>query len=504
MTARTRTARPPFWRNTTFLKWAVQILLLAGLALFAFWIYGNFSRQYGTFGDLLSFDILRAPAGIQLEEGFNTTPGTGAEALLVGLVNTIKVAVTGTAAATIIGLVVGISRLSSNWLVAKVGSIYVETFRNIPLLVQMLFWAWVFLLLSRLTDASGPIPGWFYASNRGLAFATLRPTAAFWQWLVFVLIGLIAARFVYRARAKLRETTGDEAKELTWAFTTLVLIALIGWFLHPIFGFVGSVFDIFPELVTAIPVLALQLVIAAFSLFLVYRWVRRFRDSRRVGGRVKLDDDDVYRLVFTSLMGLAAAVVLLIAPAISERLLDFFEWIFGALSRSFTGVEGMPLLLSQPEVLSVGPTGLIFAYADTGFLMTPGFIGVWVGVTLYTAAFIGEAVRAGILAVPKGQVEAGLSAGLRRGQLLRLVVLPQALRVIIPPVGNQYLNLTKNTSLGLAVGYAEIVAVGRILAADGAGLPAMSIVWMAFYLAVALITAMILNAYNRRVQLVER
>ena len=228
------------------------------------------------------------------------------------------------------------------------------------------------------------------------------------------------------------------------------------------------------------------------------------RDSRRVGGRVKLDDDDVYRIVFTSLMGLAAAVVLLIAPAISERLLDFFEWIFGALSRSFTGVEGMPLLLSQPEVLSVGPTGLIFAYADTGFLMTPGFIGVWVGVTLYTAAFIGEAVRAGILAVPKGQVEAGLSAGLRRGQLLRLVVLPQALRVIIPPVGNQYLNLTKNTSLGLAVGYAEIVAVGRILAADGAGLPAMSIVWMAFYLAVALITAMILNAYNRRVQLVER
>ena len=500
----TTTARPPFWRNTTFLKWAVQFLLLAGLALLAFWVYGNFTRQHGTFGDLLSFDILRAPAGIQLEEGFNTTPATGAEALLVGLVNTIKVAVTGIAAATILGLIVGISRLSSNWLVAKVGSLYVESFRNVPLLVQMLFWAWVFLLLSRLTDASGPIPGWFYASNKGLAFTTLRPTPGFWQWLIFVLIGVVAARFVFRARARRRDATGGETRELTWAIATLLLVALIGWFLHPILGFLGSVFGVLPDLVATVPVLALQVALAAFSLLLAYRWVRRFSSTRRVGGLVKLDDDDVYRIIFASLVGLAAAVVLLTTPAISQRLLDLFEWMFGAMTGAFTGTGGMPLELSRPEVLSVGPTGKIFAYAKTGFLMTPGFIGVWVGVTLYTAAFIGEAVRAGILAVPKGQLEAGLSAGLRRGQLLRLVVLPQALRVIIPPLGNQYLNLTKNTSLGLAVGYAEVVAVGRILSADGAGLPAMSIVWMAFYLVVALITAVILNRYNRRAQLVER
>ena len=500
----TSTARHAFWRNTTFLKWAVQVLLVVALTILAFWVYGNFTRQYSTFGDLLSFDVLRSDANVQLGEGFNTHPATGAEALLVGLVNTIKVAATGIVAATVLGLILGISRLSSNWLVAKLGSVYVEAFRNVPLLVQMFFWASAFLLLGKLSDESGPIPGWLYFSNRGLSFATLKPTSNFWQWLVFVSLAVIAGRYVYRLRATRREATGDETRAMTWGIGTFLLIAAVGWVIHPVVGFLGSVLSLAADSVAALPVVVFQGAAGGLFLFLTYRWVRRFLRSTRIGGRVKLDDDSMYRIGFNSVMGMAAAGALFGVPAISRQILRFGGWMLETMSGGFTGASGIPLELSRPDVLAVGQTGSIFAFADTGFFMTPAFVGVWVGVTLYTAAFIGEAVRAGILAVPKGQVEAGLSSGLKRSQLLRLVILPQALPVVIPPVGNQYLNLTKNTSLGLALGYAEIVQVGRVLAADGAALPVISLVWMAFYLAIAVLTSLVLNRYNRRVQLVER
>jgi general L-amino acid transport system permease protein len=136
--------------------------------------------------------------------------------------------------------------------------------------------------------------------------------------------------------------------------------------------------------------------------------------------------------------------------------------------------------------------------------MTPAFFGLWVGVTLFTAANIGEIVRGGVLAVPKGQTEAGLAMGLRRSQLLRLVVLPQALRIILPPIGNQYLNLAKNTSLGIAVAFPEVVAVMTTLAnQSGQYLPVL-LIWMGFYLTVSLTLSSIVNYYNRKLKLVER
>jgi general L-amino acid transport system permease protein len=143
-------------------------------------------------------------------------------------------------------------------------------------------------------------------------------------------------------------------------------------------------------------------------------------------------------------------------------------------------------------------------YGPSGLTMTTAFFAVFVGVTLYTAAFIAEVVRGGILAISKGQTEAGLALGLRRSQLLRFIVLPQAFRIILPPMGNQYLNLAKNTSLGIAVAYPEVVAVGQTLYNQtGATIPVVAL-WMLFYVSVSLLISGVVNWYNRRIQLVER
>jgi general L-amino acid transport system permease protein len=136
--------------------------------------------------------------------------------------------------------------------------------------------------------------------------------------------------------------------------------------------------------------------------------------------------------------------------------------------------------------------------------MTVPFFAVWTGVTLYTGAFIAEVVRGGILAVPKGQSEAGGALGLKRSQLLRFIVLPQAFRIILPPIGNQYLNLAKNTSLGIAVAYPELVAVGQTLFNQTGRNVQVILFWMGFYLLVSLSISAIVNWYNRRLKLVER
>jgi general L-amino acid transport system permease protein len=143
-------------------------------------------------------------------------------------------------------------------------------------------------------------------------------------------------------------------------------------------------------------------------------------------------------------------------------------------------------------------------YGTTGLTMSKLFFPVFVGVTIYTAAFIAEVVRGGILAISKGQTEAGLALGLHRTQLLRFIILPQAFRIILPPMGNQYLNVAKNTSLGIAVAYPEVVAVGQTLYNQtGATIPVV-LLWMLFYVSVSLTISAIVNWYNRRMQIVER
>ena len=453
----------------------------------------------------LDWDLLTDPPGIQLGEGIFTHPQTGLEAFYTGAVNMLRVALSGIVAATLVGLVVGVSRLSSNWLVSKLATVFVETLRNIPVLVQVVFWFFfASILFPALTaDSSGPIPGLLLISRKGISFAWPFPQETFWQWAVFLIAGFWAARRVHRTRLRRAEETGEDTRPLMWAAAVVLGAAVVGWFLHPLAGVVTWLFVGLLAAVESIPLLGYQAIFAALSIYYGQRWIRRFLDKRRSpAGLAKLTDDDYFRMAMAGLLGLGGAGVLLLLPGITGLITDVGVALLEFLSQKFEFLRtGAPLAWGQPAVEVPGRFPQI---ADTGMTMTPSFFGIWMGVTLYTSAFIAEIVRGGVLSVPKGQSEAGYALGLRWGQLYRMVILPQAFRVILPPLGNQYLNLSKNTSLGIAVAFPEMVQVGQTMFNQTGDTIQVILLWMAFYLSISLLLSMLVNYYNRRTRLVER
>ena len=510
---RQRQQRVPVWRNVTFLKWAAQVIFLFAI-LAVFWILGS---QAGSNledrGIDVSFDFLETLPGIRLAEGIEVLPQTGGQALYVGIVNMLRVTVAGIFAATILGIVIGVSRLSKNWIVTKVATGYIETVRNIPLLVQIIAWGVVITTIpGDLGFETGPFgcsepvsgcEGWFFLSNKGASFAWLFPAAGFWQWFAFIGVGVAASVWVFRWRFHLKEERGDETYALTWGTLTVVGFAIVGWFVHPIMGFLGYLWGWISELLDSLPIWSLQVVLALLAIFFAGLWIKRFLDDRRTpAGLAKLTDDDIFRITSAALAGLVGVFIFFSIGAISEWILNSGRDLFSVMDDKFEFLEGgAPLAFGRPSLVQPGnfPN-----YGPTGLTMSKLFFPVFVGVTIYTAAFIAEVVRGGILAISKGQSEAGLALGLTRTQLLRFIILPQAFRIILPPMGNQYLNLAKNTSLGIAVAYPEVVAVGQTLYNQtGATIPVV-LLWMFFYVSVSLFISAIVNWYNRRVALVER
>ena len=496
-------SRPPIWRNATFLKWAAQLLVLGGFVALA-WILGsqaaaNLEAQGRSFG----WDFLTRPAGIQIGEGIFTRPDTAIQALQTGAVNMLRITISGILAATILGVIVGIARLSTNWLLNKIATFYVETLRNIPLLVQIVFWFFVATITFPNVAADSEGEAWLIVTNKGVSIPWLFPTATFWQWGVFVVAGVVAARLVYRSRIARLEQTGSDTHPMRYALGTLLGVVVLGWFAHPIAGAAGWVWQLLVWVVETIPLLGWQLLLAVAAVALGARWIRSFIESRRSpAGLAKFTDDDWFRLGLAAVLGVGAAVVFLIVPGLVGVAVDVMDFVLRFLDQKFDFLRtGAPLRFARPEVVVPGRFPQI---GPSGMTMTPAFFGVWVGVTMYTAAFIAEIVRGGILAVPKGQTEAGLALGLRRSQLLRMIILPQAFRIILPPMGNQYLNLAKNTSLGIAVAYPEIVAVGQTLANQSGQFMQTFLLWIVFYLAISLIISYLVNFYNRRLRLVER
>ncbi len=429
----------------------------------------------------------------------------------------LRVTIAGIFAATILGVIIGVARLSRNWIVNKVATFYIETVRNIPLLVQIIAWGVIITTIpGDLLLDSGPIgcaepaagcEGWLFVSNKGASVAWFFPAAGFWQWCAFLAIGIVASIYVYRWRFRLKEERGDETYAITWGTLTVVVFAVIGWFVHPIMGFLGYLWGLIAELLDALPTWTVQTVLALLSLFLAGMWIKSFLDDRRTpAGLAKLTDDDIFRMGSAAVAGLVGVVIFFSFGGISDWVLnsgrDLFSVMDDKFDQSFSfGDAGAPLALSRPSIVQPGnfPN-----YGLTGLTMSKLFFPVFVGVTIYTAAFIAEVVRGGILAISKGQSEAGLAVGLHRTQLLRFIILPQAFRIILPPMGNQYLNLAKNTSLGIAVAYPEVVAVGQTLYNQtGATIPVI-ILWMLFYVSVSLSISAVVNWYNRRVALVER
>ena len=507
-------SRVPIWRNVVVIKWATQLGVLLGILWLGYVLITQATTNLRATGIPFSWDFLGEPLGVKLSEGFNTDPESGLEALAVGMVNMLRITWSGVIAATILGTIIGIARLSSNWIVSRIANSYIEFFRNIPLLVQILFWQAIIIgVLPPLTpEMEGT--GWFFASPKGIAIPWFTPQAGRWQYTVLALVGIVAARWVYRRRIELQEREGHETNAFAWSIGTLGTFLVGGWFAHPILGVLGWLFTGLAWVTGVVPVIAFQLVLAVLAVGWAARYIVRYlRGLRSPAGRAKLSDDDIFRLAVAAVVGIGVMLFFIsgAGEASLSRVLGRtlwyqmnwgFEPLFDFLASRFDFSGGAPLRFTRPEV--VVPTRFPNYSHEVGKALTPGFLAVWLGVMLYTAAFIAEIVRAGIMAVPRGQGEAAAAVGLRRGQVLRLVVLPQAFRIILPPLGSQYLNLAKNTSLGIAVAYADIVQVGQTIFNQEGQALAVFIFWMGFYSMVSLILSGIVNYYNRRMALVER
>jgi general L-amino acid transport system permease protein len=502
-TTDTKQQRTAFWRNTTLIKWVLQLVFLFAIIFLGWVIIRQVSENLRAVGLDFSFDFLNEPVGFQISEGIFIEPKSGWDAMFTGMVNMLRISASGIIAATLLGVLIGVSRLSHNALVRGVATGYIETIRNIPLLVQIIFWlALVQLAFPDLGSGAATIEGWFYLSKRGISFAWLFPNDSFWQWVTFLVIGGVAAYFVYRWRSRRQEATGQESHAILWGTITFFVIAVVGWFVAPAAGVFSYLFGFLSSFFGSLPTWVMQGFLALVCLAVPVWFIKRYLDALRTpAGLAKLTDDDYFRVFSAGLLGALGAAFFVLVPWVSETILLWTSEWFSFVEGRFDFNTGPPVRFSQPALVQ---RGLFVNYGDTGLTMSPAFFAVWIGVVLYTASFIGEIVRGGILAVPKGQSEAGLALGLKRGQLLRFVVLPQAFRIILPPLGNQYLNLAKNTSLGVAVAFAEVVAVGQtVFNQTGASIQVIMI-WMGFYLMVSLTISAIVNYFNRRMQLVER
>ena len=382
----------PFYRDERIINWIAQIVSAVLIIGFLIWVVVNFLAAAESRGFSLGFNFLNDPAGFPINDpGIEYDPSmTYGRAILVGIVNTLRVAIAGVLAATILGTIVALARLSPNWLLSRIALVYIEFHRNIPLLVLLFIWYFSVFTQFPPVRESLVLPGPVILNLRGLYISWPRLTETGGPLSIALIIGIVLAAIAYFVLRRRREETGQET--------------YFGWVSLAIF--------------------------------------------------------------------IASGVI---------------GWLASG---------GTPLYLDVPALDG-------FNYAG-GLRLTPEFAALFVGLTMYTAGFIAEVVRAGIQAVDRGQVEAANAVGLGTLQVLSLVVIPQALRVIIPPMISQYLNLTKNSSLALAIGYQELFSVGRIAINQAGQAVPVFVIIMGSYLIMSLITSAVLNVYNRRIQFVTR
>lgn len=382
----------PFWRDERVLHIIGQLVFVLVLLVFVLLIYQNMRAGLTRQGITPSLSFLNGTSGFDIAE--TAFPydrnSTYRQAFFIGLLNTLSVSIVGIIFATILGIVLGVARLSTNFIINRLAAFYLELIRNLSLLVFLIFWyLGVFLKLPRVREAI-IWPGDIILTNRGMGIPWGIPTASFPAFRVILIIGLVLALAVFFYLRAYSKRTGRAPLTLLWSLLTLIVVAAIGWIILPV----------------------------------------------------------------------------------------------------------KPLALDLPFVKGLNLSG--------GKILTPEFLALTSGLILYTAAFIGEVVRAGIQAVSRGQVEASRALGLNGFQTLRLVVFPQALRVIIPPLTSQYLNLIKNSSLAIAVGYPDLFYVSNTIQNQTGRAVEMITLVMLTYLAFSLITSALMNIYNQRIRLVER
>jgi general L-amino acid transport system permease protein len=527
----------PFWRDIRVLGVIAQIIVLTLVILAAAWILGNVAQNLQSLGGSqflcrdgsssirCAFDFLRLDASFDISEALIDYDPSDAyrQALWVGLLNTLQVSILGIIFATILGTFAGIARLSDNWLINKISGWYIDLMRNTPLLLQLLFILFgVILLLPPIDEAYQPFGLPIYLSQRGINLPWPVAMPSYPIWLAYFVAAVLVALVLWLVLGRLEERSGRERNRPLWILLAMVIILSAGWIATSAFA-------------------ENQGILVWQSLR-----VREFGDLeaetlRRLGIADLSDLDTGLESGVLTEEDLAAAALRICAvredpaadnltallrstniPYEFERfgrtdqateafITEECEVYVGSLAvlagqRVLVGEDSQqtflipipetPIRISVPAIEGLNFVG--------GLKISPNFAAILIGLVLYTGAFIAEIVRAGIQSVPKGQSEAARSLGLSEGQRLRLIILPQALRVIIPPMTSQYLNLAKNSSLAIAVGYPDLWSIAfTTLNQSGRPIQVFVIV-MGVYLTISLAISFVLNWYNRRIALVER
>ncbi|AIG02823.1 general L-amino acid ABC transporter, permease protein AapQ [Pseudomonas fluorescens] len=372
--------------------WLFQIIAIVAVVGLGWYLVHNTQVNMQHRGITSGFSFLERSAGFGIAQHLidYTESDSYARVFVIGLLNTLLVTAIGVVLATLLGFMIGVARLSPNWMINKLATLYIEVFRNIPPLLQILFWYFAVFLTMPGPRASHNFGDMFFVSSRGLNMPAALAADGFWPFWISVGVAIVAIVLMSRWATRRFEATGVPFHTF-WAG------------------------------------LALFLVIPALSI-----------------------------LVF-----------------------------------------GSPVHWEMPRLAGFNFVG--------GWVLIPELLALTLALTVYTAAFIAEIVRSGIKSVSHGQTEAARSLGLRPGPTLRKVILPQALRVIIPPLTSQYLNLAKNSSLAAGIGYPEMVSLfaGTVLNQTGQGIEVIAIT-MSVYLAISISISLLMNLYNKRIALIER
>lgn len=383
----------PLWRDIRVLQVVAQIVFLVAVVAAGFLLINNLINNLEASRIAIDFGVLGRPFGTKISEGqldFNPGQSSNWKALQAGLQNTLRVVVVGLAGATFLGVLIGIGRLSTNFLVRSVAISYIEVFRNTPLLVQLYFiYRGLRLTLPESLADSYRLPGPIYINRRAINFPLIQGTDSAWLLYTGLAAGLVVGVGLWIWRLRVQDRTGQPAYTLRWFIPAVLIGAAAGW-------------------------------IAA----------------------------------------------------------------------------GDPFAVDYPRLETFNFSG--------GDRLSAEYTALTLGLILYTAAFIADIVRAGIQAVPYGQIEAARAQGFSGSQMLRLIVLPQALRLIIPPLGNQYLNLAKNSSLGIAIGFFDVYNVANVISNQTGQSVALFAVMMLIYLSISLTISAIMNTVNYAMRLRSR
>lgn len=520
----------PFWRDTRILGVFGQIGFIILVILFFRLIGTNFAANVGrlgesqficrdgTFSYLCAYDFMTSEAGFDIGDTVLEYVNTDSYwyAFWLGVLNTLKVGLISVVLTTFLGLFVGIARLSKNWLVNKVALAYIELFQNTPILLQLFFIYFVVILsFPDVRDAARPFGLPIFVTNRGLRIPSPELTSSAAIWLAFLILGVIQFQVMWILLGRREEKTGRSSNRWGWGILSFLIIAGIGWFvagavsdtqglLTPTASRIREVEDLEKIMLgrTGLGFLSdidtlseEELAAAAFQLCVLRDSPSETNFTRQLRAKDipyvvrRFDRIDQATEVYNE--GGCEAIAAPKSILASER-----SALENPTTHLIVNVSERPIVWNMPSLEGLNIAG--------GSALRPEFTALLIGLTLFYGATLAEIVRAGIQSVGKGQNEAARALGLNESQRLRLVVLPQSLKVIIPPLIGVYLSLMKDTSLGIAIGFPDMYMVSfTVMNQSGRALQLM-VLMMLMYLTISLVFSLILNWYNERSKLVER